>query len=73
MIIFISVSDIVSKVITVSPSVDTKAAHLERSQVKAALQQLQMRVMYQWSTAAQGVASGLTKPKPKRLDSYFLK
>ncbi|CAL1706939.1 unnamed protein product [Somion occarium] len=52
--------------------VDTRAAHLDRSRVKAALQQLSFRVHYQRQACLQrGSRSGSGKPRPKNLHSYF--
>lgn len=48
--------------------VDTRAAHLDRSRAKAALQNLSFRVRYQ-TIAAQSVN---TKSRPKTMDKYFV-
>jgi hypothetical protein len=47
---------------------DTRAAHLERSRIKAALQRLSMRVHYQRLAAMNG---GSGKQKPRRLNDFF--
>ncbi|KAH8080282.1 hypothetical protein BXZ70DRAFT_642181 [Cristinia sonorae] len=49
---------------------DTRAAHLERSRVKAALQQLSFRVHYQRQAAIRAAASA-GSGKPRNLRGYF--
>jgi hypothetical protein len=50
-------------------SVDTRAAHLDRSRTKAALQRLSMRIHYQ-RTSAKGMGSGIAG-KPRRIGDFF--
>ncbi|TCD69819.1 hypothetical protein EIP91_006132 [Steccherinum ochraceum] len=49
---------------------DTRAAHLDRSRTKAAVQQLSLRVHYQRQTSLR-YASSTTSAKPRNLKGYF--
>ncbi|KAK7692726.1 hypothetical protein QCA50_004359 [Cerrena zonata] len=51
--------------------VDTRAAHLDRSRAKAALQQLSFRIHYQRQAYLQRGSGGGGKPRRKNLESYF--
>lgn len=51
--------------------VDTRAAHLDRSRAKAALQQLAFRIHYQRQACLQRGVGGGGKPRRRNLDAYF--
>lgn len=53
----------------VEATVDTQAAHLERSRTKAAIQRLAMRVHYQ-RLGASGTTAGMVG-KPRRIGDFF--
>lgn len=51
--------------------VDTRAAHPDRSNTKAAIQRLTMRLHYQYSDAVAVLSKRAAMPKGKKLDAFF--